>query len=232
MPRKYFKKKSYKKKKYSYGRKKFYRRRKRTGPTQIKIRSPTGVPDTTKLEMIYSEPFTGSMSTSPYKLVFSGGSIYDPKATTGGGQPYSYDQWSQFYTRYLVRGSKITIDIVVDKACEIVLVPIVNTSNVPVSLNLARELPRAKAAFINQYKPLRMRHYQTVWQAFGSKSIGTDDHEFCGLMGDLGTGADPNEQFFWHMYALNPNLETVNIQARVTMKYYVTLFERQNLGSS
>ena len=72
----------------------------------------TAFPKTTAVTMKYVEGFSldpAAFSSAYY--VFRANSVYDPNYTSTGGQPLGYDQWTPFYTRYVVVAARIKFTV-------------------------------------------------------------------------------------------------------------------------
>jgi hypothetical protein len=64
----------------------------------------------TKLRYCITGTLTSTAGSSSYQ-VFSANGIYDPDTTGAGHQPLYYDQYALLYNKYVVLGSKITIEL-------------------------------------------------------------------------------------------------------------------------
>lgn len=75
------------------------------------VRQPGVMPDRLYTKLRYREQLTftqttGSLSDQVYRPM----SLFDPDLTGTGGQPYGFDQWTQFYGYYTVLASGITVE--------------------------------------------------------------------------------------------------------------------------
>lgn len=72
------------------------------------------VPPTKIVKLKYAECFNldavGASGAAAY--VFRANSIFDANLTSTGHQPYATDQWANFYKKYRVLGSKLTLQAV------------------------------------------------------------------------------------------------------------------------
>jgi len=94
---------------------KFKKNHRRGGKINYNIRGPRSIkseslafPDRSLVALKYYDfrILAGGLNQSwGYNL----NSLFDPDATGTGHQPYAYDQWSQFYGRYLVRRCRVRV---------------------------------------------------------------------------------------------------------------------------
>lgn len=76
-------------------------------PARSIIRSPY-MSDEVYVKLIYTTNVSiTSTLGSPAFYTFAGNSLFDPDITGVGHQPLGFDQWSTFYNKYTVYGSKI-----------------------------------------------------------------------------------------------------------------------------
>lgn len=69
-----------------------------------------GLPNSKLVSMRYVDQFSIDPSTGlSNNYYFRANSIYDPNYTGTGSQPSGHDEWSAFYKRYTVLGSKIKV---------------------------------------------------------------------------------------------------------------------------
>lgn len=62
-----------------------------------------------KLRYVHTQSFSAAATVSTF--YFSANGCFDPDITGGGHQPLGFDQWSTFYNHYVVKGSRITLNI-------------------------------------------------------------------------------------------------------------------------
>lgn len=172
---------------------------------------------------------------------YNGNSIFDPFAAAGGHQPYGYDQWLAFYSRYRVYGSKISVSFAVQptlalqQAANLYVVPVTNNS--VVSFASLREMPRCRGRmYTPQYArgPARIKHYASTAQIWGvSKATAATNQEFSADM-----GADPAAPWYWWV-RVQGNSEVANVFSAgttlnytVILTYYVVLYDRKWLEQS
>jgi len=110
MPRKYSRNLK-KKKRYTYRKRRAFKRRSRYAP----VRQGFNFPDKTRVKLNYSDhvQISTSAGTNFYEVIMRGNSLYDPmySGMTLNKQPIAFDQWTQFYKTYRVKGAKVTYTI-------------------------------------------------------------------------------------------------------------------------
>lgn len=245
MPRKYNRYKKYRKRynKKQYNKRKFYGKK----ATTTYNNSSIGIPDRKFIKMKWAEQYrlqdvTGGLSQ--YYL-FRHNSIYDPDYTSGSlldSQPVGFDQWTQFYNRYRVHGSKIEIETfnyntTSPESSVIVSVTPSSDNTTPTSIT-ASELklnPYAKyivMAAASGGPQRKLTNYISTRKVAGVNDI--NDAAFEGILGGSGIGANPPASFYWTLAAVNVNTTPTifNISVLVTITYYVELFDRKLLNLS
>lgn len=106
-------KKTYRKRN-NFRKKKNTRRRHKLVPSMNPMKS--AFPSNRVVKLKYVETFTIDVpaATAFNEYVFSANSIFDPNVTAAGHQPYGRDQWLLFYKQYVVLGSKISVQGIVE----------------------------------------------------------------------------------------------------------------------
>lgn len=79
--------------------------------SQLIVRQPGVMPDRLYTKLRYREQLsftqlTGALADQVYRPM----SLFDPDLTGTGGQPYGFDQWTQFYGYYTVLASGISVE--------------------------------------------------------------------------------------------------------------------------
>lgn len=99
---------------YTYGRKKYYRARASRDASQIVPRTmrptvmrglPSAFPPSILVKLRYNATFA-AITNPGTDQQFNLNSLFDPDRTGAGHQPYSFDQWTAIYNRYRVYGVK------------------------------------------------------------------------------------------------------------------------------
>lgn len=242
MPRKYYKKKTFKKYKKSYKKRGFKKRSRRNNPTYAIVKSPTVVPDQMLIELNYDAEISLECigpAYVPQSYYFAGNSLYDPDQISSlvGSQPMGYDQWSQFYKSYFVSSSKITVELAALSAyvAKIVLLPSLDQTTM--NSIVASEQPRAHSCLITSVQGARrMKHFMSTKRIFGVNHLNNDDEEYVGKTGNFPTGSDPQKLWYWRIqcasFGTSGASDNVRVPMRVRIKYYVKLFNRIPLAQS
>ena len=222
-----------------YRRRRRYRHRRRRRPymakiAYLKLKRTSGFPDQLYVKMRFRQLI--NYSDSPiHSQIYSINSIYDPDVTGGPAQPNTYDQWSQFYSRYQVMGSSIRVRVIsVNNADRygIVVYPS-NTSTPAITPTNAIEQRYAKSFLIGsatQGAQFRLKHYCSVRKLEARQ---TDSVNFTGGMGSGAVGSSPTIQKYWHIivYALD-DTTLLDIFLEAKLMYYVKLFEPLQIAQS
>lgn len=88
------------------GKRKGFRRKRRSVSMQKQL---TAFPTNRIVKMRYCTPFQLDSTSGYVEQAFRANGLFDPDFSGTGHQPLGHDQWSVFYNRYTVLGSKITI---------------------------------------------------------------------------------------------------------------------------
>lgn len=99
-------------KKYKSRNKKYKRKKNRKKSNTLILRRIGGFPDSIQVKLRYSTFIQLNPSpASPAQHLFRCLSLYDPDYTRslGDHQPMYFDQWAGIYTKYTVKGAKITM---------------------------------------------------------------------------------------------------------------------------
>lgn len=221
----------YKKKKWNKKKKGFSKRKLKNTNTLV-LRGPRVVPDQMFVKMTYRDLFTQLESLGQFGTkIYRANSIFDPDQSGVGGQPLGRDQWSNFYSRYQVMGSKITV------SCQptvnhggnsnIALAPTDTTTAINGVAQLM-EQPYSKGCILPlaSCKPVYLTQYMSTKAKFGYKDITQED--------DLSSvqNGNPAEQWYWTLGTANFGTDQKSIDFNVKITYYVRLFDRTDLARS
>lgn len=200
------------------------------------------IPDKMMVKMKYSSKITLAQSAAGVSVFqfFSGNSLYDPDVTGVGGQPEGYDQWSSFYNRYRVYGSKCRVQFTTVgntnplQNYEVVLAPVtINTGYTTPSD--ARSGPYNKWSLLGLGANLpTLTSYMSTAKIFGQNKVTIkSDAQYTGTTGNIGTGSNPLTQWFWEVLinSVDP-LAQGTVYCYVTLTYYAELFDRTDLPQS
>lgn len=228
------------------GKRKFIRR-KRAGYSKYGRRrlysniQGTLIPDRTCVTLKYNEDVR--MQLPPGGLVasylFRCNSIYDPNYTAIGHQPMGHDQYANFYKKYMVIGSTITVTFKSFASSQATNDPVTNATVAVTTLQ------GAAGVITNPYELMEnnrttysnlcvQRPYTKIHKKFSPK-------RFFGLSKVLDNetygadfGSNPAEEAIWQIAGWNPTSpgNPTDIYMNVAIKYICVLRERVNLGLS
>jgi len=187
-----------------------------------------GVPDVLETTLRYSDVYTlTSAANAIAKYVFRMNSLHDPDFSGTGHQPLYYDQITQMYGRYVVKGCKITCHFS----------PIANTSSTtqpsgPMVIGIAGDTdtftPTVLATIMEQNRSVST----FLNNAVGGNNVKTLSHTYSPAL-RLGTdvednevqaavGSNPNRPYYAHVYAAETGLATSSsCNVKVTLEYRV-----------
>lgn len=194
-----------------------------------------GFPDTLVTKLRYSTVITLDPNVGiPATKAFFANSVFDPQNSVLGHQPYMHDVYSQVYKRYVVTGSKITVQPLPTATTNIVpgtfgvtlskevVLPFVSVNTFMESDN--RSTTTAvygnASATASSTNPI-IRNQFSARKFFGVKDI-SDGGIYEGATGDVGTGTNPGRQAWYILWAIDNNGNNPGSYSyRVTIDYIV-----------
>lgn len=225
-----------------YNKKRYRRKRrynkKRNVPSTKVIDITTGVPDKlmTKFKYTDSKILNDNVGGVGAIHVFSGNSLHDPDHTGIGGQPLGYDQWSAFYSKYMVYGAKIKCTFLsrsnlasTGNLC-VTVVPQPSVPSVTYSPIDIIQHPYSKYKYLTQGDGSRgvstITTYMSAKKMFGINQLDTTDH------GAI-VGGDPSDRWFYGIQAIAMDgTSTLSVQVLVEITYYACMYDRIPLANS
>lgn len=215
--------------KRNFGRRRFGKR-KFSKPTVSRF-GTTVVPDKVILKMRYCQSIQRDLLLPIDEYVFRGNSLFDPDFTGGGTQPLGFDQWANFYSKYRVNGSKITVLAVNTSSANnmfISLIPSLISTGVTTTAD-AISTPYSRYSFMSvlssQPKTV-LKSYMTTGKLSGQNVRYEDNYE-------AAMGANPVNVWYWIIDAQSNNgVSNLQYQIIVIITYYCTLFERIQFDQS
>lgn len=175
--------------------------------------------------------------------VYRGNSVYDPDYNLAGHEAMGNSQWVNFYRKYCVLGSKIVIDfdnLKTDRSIIVTVLPSVDVYGVSSSLSSnIREQPggitRQLGAAVASGNRMRIKMFRKTKTLYPEKLI-QNDEQMWGSLGSVGSGSNPNNNWFWNICMEDFNedvaVNNVNVQFNVKLTYYVKIFVRQAIVRS
>lgn len=216
------------------------RRNKLDKRSYLRIRQPITT-DNVYVKLRYHGQYRLTTSTIPTfgKYTLTGNGLYDPDITQVGRQCTGYDQWCQFYNKYIVYGSKITVTALnqaTNYDYTVYLIPTLEqTPNwYGLSTYEVGELPYNKYSAMfgtaenKNWK--KMKHYMSTKKIAGIKNI--DEADF----GTLTSSNPVNTCWYWQLYVVpfnwysGPN--TLDMLFDVKITYYARFYDRVTLPTS
>lgn len=201
----------------------------------------TLIPDRTCVTLKYNEDIKILLSGAGNvnSRLFRCNSIYDPNQATAPGQqfPLGYKEYEQFYQKYMVIGSKITVtfkslngDDITNSTKNHACCALTTIASPAGAITNPQELlcnNRTKYAQVMVQKPIA-----TLSKNFSPK-------RFFGinkLLDNASYGADfgnnPSQEAFWQVSVYNPTAPGLDetIFANISIKYVCVMRERVNIG--
>lgn len=202
------------------------------------FRAPIGFPTSRLVRMRYVENYSlnPALPGLMAQYVFRCNSIFDPNETGTGGQPLGHDQWSVFYNKYVVVGSKITVVAQGGGSS--------GSGSVPVYTGIKRDLDGAIDA---DYRRLKEQGSMArVWQPLGDAKLKMNSYFSCKKHFGIANvkdgvdrygalfGANPIDQMrFVHYYQAQDRASSVSPTVfTATIDYLVLCFEVKDLPAS
>ncbi len=203
---------------------------------------PRNLPYTVPANIVVRMRYSQSISVDPASglagsHVYRASSIFDPDQTGVGGQPKGHDEWANFYSNYVVLGSKVTAvafsrSDTASTAAGVVCAGIRPENTAVTSGESVLESQGFKVSFISQGNGsksiARVTNTYSPKAFFGIKD--TEDN----LDLTAAFGANPTSEAYFYI-SLVPSFETDNMTATpiwVTIDYTTRLSGRRSLGVS
>lgn len=198
-----------------------------------RIKRGNAFDDSLMTTLIYSDTALLSSTGAPHidSAIYRGNGMYDPTFAIGGHQPSGFDEYSVIYSKYLVVGSSIRVIYSNEgsTAAECVVYP-ANTGSVPSSFNTIQEKPYIRHTVISPKSEDQASQtmYASTKKMLGLTNVQPEDNVYTAL-----TTADPSAQWFWHVsgHTLDDS-SVLSIRVRITIKYKVIFFARNQLSGS
>lgn len=192
-----------------------------------KIRRPlrTQVPYKMILKQRYHDAYVSSNSSSIQTWTMRANDVYDPREDLGGHQPRGFDQMMLLYSKFVVVGSKITVQASYSGALNPVNANIglrLGASKLnPSNANDIYEDPTIKTRVINDIGGLTLTKYFSLkkWSG-GAKPLSEDN-----LQGF--DGASPNTTWLYQVMVFPSDGSTSvgPVSLNVTVDYIVMYFD-------
>lgn len=190
-----------------------------------KISQP--VPDTMTTSLVYESNYATTITSinnlSHYTYRLS--SVFDPDYTAVGHQPLGFDQWANFYERYVVKGAKVYITAKDTNNNADTMIGLTATINEEISpsnqIQAVREQPNSKVMILGNKSTLAqtMVMKYSPRKLFGYKDTADADY----LIAEVDSNPEKNAFLHISLEELDPNPGTRNgkIEVRVRIEYLV-----------
>lgn len=178
--------------------------------------------------------FTDDSTMAVYK--FRGNSIYDADFTSAGGQPMGHDEWSQFFHRYQVVGSSVSLKAINSPGLElnymVGILPQTNTDVQPANMDALIEAPHSRHRIMAALasRPALLKASMSTKKLFGWPGL-ISTHE--GSTAVFGT--NPSNTWLWVIgiqQLTTAGVGTVSVDFEITITYRCRLFQRLTLTES
>lgn len=227
MPRKFFKKRGYRKRRRYRRRKSKYSKRR---VNVLRLRGVSQIPDIMYCKLKYTGNFSMTNTAGSGFYVYRMNGLYDPDFTGSGHQPLGYDQWSAFYSRYLVYGSKVILSPVATVTDPIRVAVFPSESSAPTfsSPSAFFEQPYGKmVTFGNTTSSIKrvLVNYMSIKKLEGNP---LDSLNYSAPI-----GADPARTLYWQCRSNSLTSGDISsVKFSITIIYYVKFFRRKTQDTS
>lgn len=163
--------------------------------------------------------------------IYRGNDIFDPNFTGVGGQPTGMDQLALLYSRFRVRGSRMTVVATNNSLVPMVVTLVPTSSSGATTTDVAATLPYAKTVTLvantGGASTKILSSYISTKKVFGLRRLG-DETDYTS-----GFAASPAFVWFWRINASSADGSTSHdIVFSVKITYYVELWNRVQLAAS
>lgn len=194
----------------------------------------------TKIKMKWAKNYhikQGTVDIATHQI-FRYTSLFDPDFTSvsiADHQPWSYDTYSTLYKHYMVTGCSVKVT-----ACQygpndgLTSIFLTNSAvSAPSNLSSSTELmenPASHGGMINATIPRVFKKRYIKNRVYGN----TQNANLTGLMGGVGVGANPTEEYYLLVSIINVNVdaEAPSCIITVELEYDVELTENKTLAQS
>lgn len=215
-----------------------YKRRRITRYRRRKLipRAPSGMHVNRPVKMRYC--FQGYITSTTgilETIVFSANNLFDPEVAAGGHQPMGFDQMALLYQRYLVLGSKISINVADNASthqtpCMVGCLLTDDAAVAPYVTNTGYiEAKRGtwRAITGGSHKTTRMSYKYSPKKFWGIKDI-KDNRLKIGSS----VGSSPEEQAYFMLWCQSLDGGTQSVAITVVIDYIVQFTEAKELPQS
>lgn len=207
---------------------------KRNKVNTLVVKGPTIVPDQMFTKLTYrGDAWLADPNGLFQTYILRGNSIFDPEFGGVATQPLGRDQWANFYGKYQVMASKITVKCLPTgeqgQNFSLCVLPTVDPS--ATGIRQIEEQPYAKTRMLArlQDSSKTITSYMKSGAIFGTKSILAEEDT------QAEQTQNPNQEWYWLIGAANKSLSgtgQLSIDVHFEVEYYVRYFDRKQLQRS
>lgn len=212
--------------------KKFHKKKRNTrNSASISRLPPTIVSDRAITRLKYNKShLMVSAGGGPVFLVYRGNSIFDPEFATGGLQPPGFDQWMDFYQRFIVHASKIKVGFTTagtdaqSQVARCCIIPTPNVSNPFTTYESAAANPYSKVTQFTIGDITSLKSYMSTAKIMGLPGAAVEiREEFEGS-----SSGNPSNEWLW-IVCIQPQVPSqgMTVLVNLTIDYYVEFRGRQ-----
>lgn len=191
-----------------------------------------GMPDSFQTILEYSDVVTISSGTAPQAgYIFRGNSMYDPDYTSTGHQPRYFDQNMAVYSRYLVLGAKITVQVIGVSSFIIVLPSTDPLAFGPSALEFM-EYPRAHTMACGNVSVFPSPKLTAEYRSQGILGLSRSQLNAIDYSGTSST--NPNQQWYINIAVIGSDrvATSLTVTAHVHISYQAVFYDRTAVSPS
>lgn len=165
--------------------------------------------------------------------IFAANSVFQPDVTTDDHQPLGYDQYSPFYERYVVMGSRISCQFLSREASEGIIASVQLDTQSAASLNILTEIENRNVAYrclagYNSRSPAVLKRTFSARKFFSVRDP-PGDPTLVAL-----TSANPSNAAYYIVTCerMDGVSAMAEVQILVTLTYSALLFDPKDIAQS
>lgn len=184
---------------------------------------------------------TGTLSTGGFAITFGTeqtfrlNSLFDPDLTSGGHQPYGFDQLTPIYGAYRVKGCLVDIEFFGSNSDDVVAAFTVQTGQNTTALTsstlreaVERQSVMTRNMPINGDNRWRHREYFPIHKVCGlPASLVANNPNYSALV-----GANPAEQVYLRLAAATQVNTSKAVNYSITLTYDADMYDRKSMAAS
>lgn len=199
--------------------------------SKLKLRTVSCFPDAMYVKLRYCQKVLYENLTAENTQKWTIGNPFQPDPDQPGtAQPTGWDQWSNFYFKYICFGSKVraTMQNYSTVPINYVLFPSVENPATDITISDARVLPYARFVIVGAadggHDLKRTKHYMTM------KKIEGNSFAYLDTTYTAQTDASPSVNRFWLLVLdAQDSADTYSANLFMEITYYVKFYLRKNI---